>query len=467
MRSEHRRLGDEKHGPARGKRHSVARAARQSLAGVLMLMPALLTGCSDSLPSLPKLTELNPFAEKPTVLPGKRVAVISDASAVGADLAPADSPIQVGALAGNEQWTQPGGTPNNSPGHLALAPTIKVAWTADAGNGSSKYGKISASPIVVGGKVFTLDATGAVTAFSVSGGGQVWRVSLKPEGEKSAEKGYGGGLASDGGKIFAATGFGTIVALDPGTGKQLWERNIGIPVRTSPTASSGRVLAVTIDGEVVCLSADDGSESWRYRGLEEKASIISNASPAIEGSLAIVPFTSGEVVGLNLATGTPVWTESLAKTRLASSLASMTDAARPVIDNGTVFAVGHAGRMIASSLRGERIWQISVPGTQQPVVSGDSVFVVDTNGLLMALTRRDGKVRWSGKLAGNSIWSGPVLAGDKLWLTSAAGQLVSVEPSTGKIATTLDLGQPVYIAPIVAGNRMFVLTDKAKLIALN
>jgi outer membrane protein assembly factor BamB len=427
----------------------------------------LLAGCSDSLPSLPKLTDLNPFAEKQKALPGKRIAVITDGSAVGADLAPADRPIQVGALAGLENWTQPGGTANNSPGHVALAATIKQAWTADAGNGSSKYGKISASPIVVSGKVYTLDATGAVTAFSVTGGNQAWRVSLKPEGEKNAEKGYGGGLASDGARIFAATGFGTVVALDANSGKQVWERSIGVPVRTSPTTSGGRILVVTIDGEVVCLSADDGSETWRYRGLDEKASIISNASPAIEGSLAIVPFTSGEVVGLNLATGQPVWTESLAKTRVASSLTSMTDAARPVIDNGTVFAVGHAGRMIASSLRGERIWQISVPGTQQPVVSGDSVFVVDTNGQLMAINRRDGKVQWSSKLAGSSIWSGPVLAGGKLWLTSAAGQLVSVEPSTGKTAGTQDLGQPIYIAPIVAGNRMFVLTDKAKLIALN
>ncbi len=433
----------------------------------LASMTLWVAGCSDSLPSLPKLNDINPFAEKQQALPGKRVAVIQDASAVGADLAPADRPITISPYSGNEQWTQPGGTPNNSPGHLAIAATVKVVWTADAGTGSSKYGKISASPIAFGGKVYTLDAAGNVTAFSMSGGGQAWRASLKPEGEKVAEKGYGGGMASDAGKLFVATGYGTIVALDPNSGKQLWAKSIGVPMRTSPTASGGRILAVTIEGEVVCLSTEDGSENWRYRGLDEKASIISNASPAIEGSLAIVPFTSGEIVGLNLATGQPVWTESLSKSRSASSLTSMTDAGRPVIDNGTVFAIGHAGRMIASSLKGQRLWQISVPGVQQPVVSGDSVFVVDTGGQLMAITRREGKIQWSAKLSGSNIWSGPVLGGGKLWLTSAAGQLVSVEATTGKVSSTQDLGQPVYIAPIIAGGRMFVLTDKAKLMALN
>ncbi len=427
-----------------------------------------LGACSESLPSLPKLTELNPFAEKQQPLPGKRVAVVTDATSAGIDMAPADRPMAIAAFAGNESWTQPGGTASNSPGHLALAASIKTVWSSDAGTGSSKYGKLTASPIAFAGRVYTLDAAGVVTAFSASGGAQTWRVSVKPEDEKVAEKGYGGGLASDGNKLFAATGYGTVVALDPSSGKKLWERNVGVPMRSSPTAADGRVLVVTIEGELVCISADDGTETWRYRGIGEQASFITNASPAIEGTLAVVPFTSGEVVGVNLATGASVWTENLSQSRGSSSMGSLTDAARPVIDNGTVYAVGHAGRMVATSLRnGQRIWSAPVPGTQQPVVSGDSVFVVDTGGRLMAITRKDGKVQWNTKLAGSNVWSGPVLAGGKLWLTSSKGQLASVEATTGKIASTVDLGQPIYIAPIVAGSRMFVLTDKAKLIALN
>jgi hypothetical protein len=60
-----------------------------------------------------------------------------------------------------------------------------------------------------------------------------------------------------------------------------------------------------------------------------------------------------------------------------------------------------------------------------------------------------------------------VLAGNRLWLASSTGQLVGVDATTGRVDTTKDLGQPVYIAPIVAAGRMFVLTDKAKLIAFN
>jgi hypothetical protein len=60
-----------------------------------------------------------------------------------------------------------------------------------------------------------------------------------------------------------------------------------------------------------------------------------------------------------------------------------------------------------------------------------------------------------------------VLAGNRLWLTSSKGQLTSVDANTGKVASTQDLGSPIFIAPVVAGGRMYVLTDTAKLLAFN
>ena len=95
------------------------------------------------------------------------------------------------------------------------------------------------------------------------------------------------------------------------------------------------------------------------------------------------------------------------------------------------------------------------------------MFVVDTTGQLMAIAKADGKIRWTAKLPGAATWSGPVLAGGSLWLTSNKGQLAGVDPLTGRVTGQQDLGDPTYIAPIVAGGRMYVLTDDAKLISFN
>jgi outer membrane protein assembly factor BamB len=448
----------------------VARAARrdnrsnwlQAAAGALFVALAV-SGCGDS---MPKIQDLNPFAEKELPLQGKRIAVIQQEN-IATDLASADKPITLPPPHANEAWPQPGGLANNAPGHLVLANSLKNAWSADAGTGTSFYGKLTASPIVYDNKVFTLDAAGKVSAFNVSGGSVVWRVSTTPPNEKDQE-GFGGGLAADGGRVYVANGFGYVQALEPKTGKKLWEKYVGSPVRSSPTAYADRVFVLTKEGQVYCLSGTDGAELWSFRGMPERASMLSNASPAVEGDIVVVPFPTGDLIALRVADGKPAWSESLARTRTASSLAAMSDAARPAVDGGTVFAVGHAGRMIATTQKtGERLWSLTVPSIQQPWVAGDSVFVVDTAGQLMAITRRDGKIEWTTKLPDTTTWSGPVLAGTRLWLTSNKGQLVGVDPTTGKIMTTQDLGQPIYVAPVVASGRMFVLTDKARLIALN
>ncbi|HRD75959.1 MAG TPA: PQQ-binding-like beta-propeller repeat protein [Hyphomicrobiaceae bacterium] len=442
-------------------------ALRGSCLGAIVASGLLAAGCSDSLPSMPRFSDLNPFAEKQVPLPGKRVPVSLAEGKMGADLASGDRPVILPPTIANDAWTQPGGVATNAPGHLALGSSIKVTWSSDAGQGSSSRGRLISSPIVAEGRVFTLDTAALVTAFNAASGAIVWRSSLTPENEKGG-KGAGGGLAFEGGRLYAATGYGNVVAIDPASGKKLWEKSLGSPVRASPTAHGGRVYILALDGVLYTLNGADGTEAWVHKGLPEKASIVSNSSPAVDGTSVVIPYPTGELVTVNATNGAQTWSESLARARVASSLTAMSDAARPAIDNGVVFAVGHAGRMVAASARtGERLWTINVPSIQAPWVAGETVFVVDTSGQLMALTRREGRAVWTVKLPGGSIWSGPVLAGGRLWLVSDKGTLVGVEAVTGRVDVQQNLGAPSFISPIVAGGRMYVLTDKARLIALN
>lgn len=456
-------------------------AGTKRLALAAMVAVALtgpLGGCSDGgLPSLPKVGDLNPWKEKQLPLPGKRIPVMTTTEKIPGELASADKPITLPPQRSNETWAQPGGDPSNAPGHLALGATPRQAWSVDIGSGSSKAGRLTATPVVYGGRVFALDAEGTISAYGLTGGSAVWRVSMKPEREKaggyfslgaSGGGGFGGGLAADNGKLYATSGYGNIAAFDPQSGKKLWEKSLGTPVRAAPTAAADRVFVVSTEGRFYCLSGADGSELWVVRGIPQQASLVINTSPAVEGEIVVVPYPSGDLVALKVSDGSSVWSESLARTRSTSQLTSLSDAARPAVSNGTVYAVGHAGRMIATSARtGERLWSLNVPGTQMPWVAGDSVFVVDTSGQLVAVSRADGKVQWSMNLPGGGTWSGPVLAGGSLWLTSSKGQLVGVDASAGRVTSQQDIGNPSFIAPVVAQGRMFILTDNAKLIALN
>ena len=412
-------------------------------------------------------SKLNPFKKEEVKLPGERISVLKSQDGFQVDEGLAKKPVVLPQARRNADWDQPGGVASNAPGHLEFGGGLGAVWRADIGEGSSDDGRLTASPIVYQGKIYTLDTEGVVSAFSASSGSRTWRVSLAPEKEKGNE-GFGGGIAANGGRLFVTTGFGVVVALNAGNGAVEWTRKIGVPLRSSPTAIDGKLFFVSAESKLYCLSTVDGVELWTFRGLPESATLLSNVSPAVSGDIVVVPYPSGEVIAYNISAGRPAWVETLSRTRGGSSLAGLSDPARPAIDRGVVFAVGHSGRMFATAQKtGERLWTKRIQGTQMPWPAGDLVFVVDINGVLMALTRKEGKVRWLTELPQSKRWSGPVLAGGRLWLASADGIMISVDAKTGNIVSKRDLGQPIYIAPIVAAGRMFVLTDKARLLALN
>jgi outer membrane protein assembly factor BamB len=411
--------------------------------------------------------KLNPFKKEEVKLPGERISVLKSQDGFQVDAEQSKKPVVLPQARRNTDWDQPGGVASNAPGHLEFGGGLGAVWRADIGEGSSDDGRLTASPIVYQGKIYTLDTEGVVSAFSTSSGSRIWRVSLAPEKEKGNE-GFGGGIAANSGRLFVTTGFGVVVALNAGNGAVEWTRKIGVPLRSSPTAIDGKLFFVSAESKLYCLSTVDGVELWTFRGLPETATLLSNVSPAVSGDIVVVPYPSGEVIAYNISAGRPAWVETLSRTRGGSSLAGLSDPARPAIDRGVVFAVGHSGRMFATAQKtGERLWTKRIQGTQMPWPAGDLVFVVDINGVLMALTRKEGKVRWLTELPQAKRWSGPVLAGGRLWLASADGIMISVDAKTGNIVSKRDLDQPIYIAPIVAAGRMFVLTDKARLLALN
>lgn len=447
------------------------RGERRSLLPTLaaVALTTALAGCSadGGGPSLPSLNSINPFAKTETPLPGKRVAVLTQEDTLSANLESSTGSIAVPASLPNIEWSQPGGIASNAPGHLALEGGLRTLWNVSAGKGSNSDTKLTASPIMHQGRVYVLDAASTISAYSASGGARSWSTSLVPESEDDDE-GFGGGIAADGGRIFATTGFGFAVALDAASGKKLWEKPLGSPARASPTVADGRLYAVTIEGRLFCLNAEDGSEIWSYRGIPEQASMLNNISPAVAGSEVVVTFPSGDVMAFRADTGDPVWSDQLGQSAAGSSVAGLNDPSRPAIADGVVYAIGHGGRMIATSAEtGERVWSASIAGIETPWVAGDAVYVVDTSGKLVALNRATGEIRWATKLPDSGTWSGPVLAGGRLWAVSSTGAIAGVDAITGKVSGERDLGGKIYVQPIVADSRMYVLRDDAELVALN
>lgn len=442
-------------------------------AAVLALLCLGLAGCGS-------VNELFKGESDGPPLAGKRETVIVQTDPLEKDEGLAGGAVQIPAAHANASWAQPGGTPSNAPGHLSAGSGLQRIWRVSAGSGSSSNGRLTASPVIYQGRIYTIDTRARVSAFNASSGGKLWSVSLVPKGESSTG-GFGGGLAADDGRLFVTTGFGEAHALDPQSGRKIWTKKLSSPVRAAPTALGGKVFFVTTDNWLFALNASDGEVAWDFRRYAESAGVLGSPSPAVSGGIVVAPYSSGEVIAFKAEDGKPAWADSFSRTRRLSPVAQLSAiSGRPVIDKNMVFAVSHSGRMGAVNMKsGERVWARNIGGTETPWVAGNTVFVVSLRGIVYALTRDKGKVRWYTDLnkqpAGAKkrkkkqdppSWSGPVLAGGRLLLVSSNGQLAALSPSDGRVIDRRAIGGRYLIPPVVAGGMVYLLSNGAQLSAL-
>lgn len=407
-------------------------------------------------------------------LPGKRISVLSEAPELKPDTPGSDSKVILPPPEVVPDWPEPGGFPPHAMLHLALGYKLEKVWTADVGAGGEYRRAFITQPIVANGVVYAMDAESVVSAFSLKDGDRLWRTDLAPP--DGGDGTYGGGLAYDRGGLFVTSGFGQILRLDPKSGKILWRQDMPAPVRGAPTARAGRLLVVTVENETLALSAQDGHELWHHNGIEEMASFIGGTSPAVDGNTVVVPYSSGELFGLRIENGTQLWSDVLTTLKRTNEVATIADIrGLPVIDDGRVYAVGNSDVLAAIDLgTGRRLWDREVGSMQTPWVAGDYLFVVTNTPEIVCFRADSGQVVWVTPLqewddeeakTGRIVWTGPVLASDRLIIASSEGEALSVSPYTGKIMGKIDLPDGVTIAPIVADKTLIFVTDEGELVA--
>ncbi|HET7604693.1 MAG TPA: PQQ-binding-like beta-propeller repeat protein [Sphingomicrobium sp.] len=404
---------------------------------------------------------------------GERIAVLTSENDAQIDPATQALPFNLPAPVENAAWAESGGNASNSMGHLALGKALAPAFTVQAGRGSSLTARLAAPPIVANGRVYTIDTLGAVRAFDARTGGQVW-ASQTPDIKGNEDSLYGGGIAYDNGRIFASNGLGYVAALSEQNGGILWQVRPGGPLRGAPTVANGAVYVISQDNQIYSLKAEDGSTNWSQPASLEIAGIFGAGSPAVGQGTVVAGFSSGELNAYRYENGRQVWQDQLQRTSIRTSVSSLSDIdADPVIDNGQVFAIGAGGRMVALDLNsGQRLWELNIAGIATPWVAGDWVFVVTSEARLLCIYRQNGHIRWINQLPqfekpkskkGDIEYSGPVLAGNRLILTSASGQVIQVDPATGNFQSQFSVGDRVSLPPVVAGSTLYVLDDQAKL----
>ncbi len=352
--------------------------------------------------------------------------------------------------------------------------TLKALWAAELpGRGLS-------SPIIVGDKVFITAASGPkqeklhVICFKAADGSKVWERQLKATGRTMAHEKTNVAASSpcsDGKRIFALWSCNDLVAFDL-EGNLLWTRGLTVDYANASN-SLGMASSPLVVGETVVVAIENDSESYSL-GIDvntgrnlwkmERPKAANWSSPitykadAQSAPVAILQSKDG-LVAVDPATGSRLWEYADGASTMSSSVAA----------NGIIYAPSHGLTALKPDKNGgapEQLWRNEQlnPATISPVVVGDSIYSINSAGVMTVASLKDGERGWKLRLTG-PFSASPVAAGKKIAVVSEKGvvQIVDTLAPEGAVTTQMSLpltkNQLILSTPSLQGNSIFVRSD--------
>lgn len=403
--------------------------------------------------------------ERLSIRPQEQLAVENRAAA-----------ISLGAAVSNAAWLQQNFSANHVVPHLALSASPSLRWSSDIGRGNSDRSRITSTPVIAAGVIYTLDAAGKVQASATDSGAALWQADITPLGERSGAEGFGGGLALDGGSLYVTSGFGELLSLDSASGAVNWRYGFSAPLRGGPTVAAGRVYAMGANDVAYAIDGARGKLSWSLAGAQSIGPVtMGGSSPAVSGNNVVLPFSSGRTLGAT-AGGQGRWNSDVNQARLSDVRALMGGfPGAPVISGGQAY-VSNAGGQTAAlrTTNGSEVWTLPVGATSTGAVIGGSLFMVSDTSQLLRIEAGSGRVIWAVQLPefnkpekrrGFIAHYGPVVAGGQVVVAGTDGQLRFFDPVSGSARYTVALPGGAASAPVVAAGVLYVQNQKGKLLA--
>lgn len=418
-------------------------------------------------------------SEREVILPGEREDIRPPIEGQTDRHEPSDNQsraIRLSAQQANAEWPQAHGTPAYRTAHPALRAAPQLVWAADIGQGDAKRQRITADPVVGGGRVYTLDANALVSAVS-TGGGLLWSTDLTPPTDRDGQA-TGGGLAFAGGTLYVSLGYGQLAALDAASGRVKWQQRLEATGSGKPLVSGGILYLVAGDDTGWAIDPADGRILWQTEATPSTANVLGAPAPVVSSKFVTFAFGSGDIVTAFRKGGLRRWGASVSgqrKGRVITRYGDITGA--PVLVGSTVYIGNFSGRIVAFDIdSGDRLWTAR-QGAMDPVwPAGGSLFAVTDQSQLVRLDAGDGSTVWAVDLPGfvknkprrraaKYAHYGPVLAGGRVFVASNDGMLRAFAPEDGRLVASIEVPAGATTAPVVAGRTLYLVNTKGQLLA--
>ena len=348
-----------------------------------------------------------------------------------------------------------------APKHLTMLNTkasLAKQWTVSLGKSQKNTAYLRLKPLLSGNRIYVAGLSGQFDAINAKSGKVIWA-------HKTAY-GFVSGPTLGSGMLFLATTKAQIVAFRQSDGKEVWRQKLSGEALASPIIVNNQVIAKTIDGNLYSFNVQNGKKSWYLEHGSPSLVLKASSSPVLLNSqTALVGYSDGKLDAVNIDSGHIVWQRSIVYATGSSDVERLVDIdADPIILGNTVFLGSYQGSVGAISLAdGQFIWRKPASIYNNMTLTNGALYYADSNDVLWSRASGDGHVNWKQPALKARKLTEPVVAGRWLFVGDKTGLLHVVDTESGELIARESVRAGMYVAPLVSGGRIYVLTTSNEL----
>ncbi len=330
----------------------------------------------------------------------------------------------------------------------------KVTWTKKGKENYSLYNKIR--PIIFENSIYAASDNGLVSALNFSNGKEVWS-------HKIGLNITAGPVVIDNQLIVTAKQF--VVSLDRTTGVELWRQSVSSEVVSMPGGQGQMVVVNALDGSVSALNSRNGEILWRVNHSVPALTLRTKSAPVVSQDKVLVGLSSGRLVALNLYSGMIEWEYTLVTSRGRSELQRMVDiSADPVVIGNTVYVIAYQGKLAALDLEsGQLNWERNISAHENMVYDQTALYITDDEHNLWSIDRQTGVTLWRQNQLATRYITNPSLYQGHIVVADRGGYVHWLDTQTGHLQGRAEVGEKFYQAPVAANDFLLVSQQNGKL----
>ena len=278
----------------------------------------------------------------------------------------------------------------------------------------------------------------------------------------------------DGDNLIVADNIAKYYSVNLNTGELNWTKSNTYPFNSEIKKLKNKIFVIDYKNTLRCYIINDGSECWNLKTEDSFTLSDSKFSLIIVDDIVIFNNSVGDITAVNIETGFIAWQLPTQNSNIINETYSF-KISKLVSDGNSIFFSNNKNEFYSLDAKtGTTKWVNNINSNLTPVISGDLIFTVSSDGYLHIIDKNFGNIiritdiyknyKLKERKKINPV--GFALGNKELYLTNSDGKMIVVNLELGSVINTVKVAGDFISKPFIFNQSLFII-KKGSIIKFN